>query len=82
MLRPKLPPQKLASIFWIMIGIYVAIHAYLLGLGSFHHPGPGFILFLVALFLTILGAIDLPETYIRRLETEKRRGPYTEGKYQ
>ena len=55
----------LPKIFWIVIGIYVAIHAYQLGLGHFHSPGPGFIFFGAALFLSILGAFDLGGTLIR-----------------
>ena len=37
--------QRTGSIFWFIIGGYVAIYAYLLGLGRFRHPGPGFIFF-------------------------------------
>lgn len=63
------------SIFWISIGIYVAIQAYLLGLGSFHQPGPGFIFFLAALVLTFLSAIDLVVTFMGRLKMEKEEKP-------
>ena len=64
----------LPKIFWIAIGIYVAIHAYQLGLGQFHSPGPGFIFFLAALFLIILGGIDLGGTLIQRMEKGKEEG--------
>lgn len=65
--------ERVSSIFWVMIGIYVAIHAYKLGLGSFRRPGSGFIFFLAALFLTILSAIDLAETYNRKTKTSKAK---------
>jgi len=55
-----------SSIFWLMIGIYTAIHAYRLGLGRFHHPGAGFVFFLAALFLTIMSAIDLVLTFFEK----------------
>ena len=51
--------HQAASLFWLIIGVYVAITAYRLGLGHFHKPGPGFIFFWTALFLIILSAIDL-----------------------
>ena len=59
------------SIFWFMIGIYVAIHSYLLGLGSFNHPGPGLIFFLSALLLIILSAIDVAGFFFIRPRTGK-----------
>ncbi len=61
------------SIFWVTIGIYVAIHAYHLGLGRLRHPGPGFIFFWAGFLLIILGAIDLARTFLwkSKKETEK-----------
>ena len=49
----------IGGIFWLVIGLYVGIKAYLLGLGSLHHPGPGFIFFVAALLLIILSLFDL-----------------------
>ena len=59
------------SIFWILIGIYVVIHAYHLGLGRFRHPGPGFIFFLAAWLLIILGVVDLAGTLVGKSEKDK-----------
>jgi len=63
--------HRVGSIFWLIIGVYTSISAYRLGLGSFRQPGPGFIFFLAALFLTILSAIDLGSTFIRKPKTDK-----------
>jgi len=41
------------------IGSYVVIRAWRLGLGTLDMPGPGFIFFLAAWLLIVLGAIDL-----------------------
>jgi putative tricarboxylic transport membrane protein len=54
------------SIFWLMIGISTAIHAYQLGFGHFRNPGPGFIFFLASLILIIFSAIDLALTFVRQ----------------
>jgi len=59
-----------------MIGTYTAIHAYQLGLGSFRHPDRGFIFFLCALLLIILGAIDLARTFIGKHKKEKDKEEY------
>jgi putative tricarboxylic transport membrane protein len=51
--------QQIASLFWLVVGVYVAIGAYRLGLGHLHRPGSGFIFFWVALFVIVLALIDL-----------------------
>jgi putative tricarboxylic transport membrane protein len=51
--------QQMASLFWLAVGIYVAIGAYRLGLGHLHRPGSGFIFFWVSLLVVILALIDL-----------------------
>jgi hypothetical protein len=63
-------------IFWLMIGIYTAIHAYQLGLGHFGNPGPGFIFFFAALLLIILSAIDLALTFIKQSRIDKGKNEY------
>lgn len=70
-----------ASIFWIIIGVYTLIGAYRLGLGSLRQPGPGFIFFLAALFLTILGAIDLGSSLIgkSKADEDKKEKPIWVG---
>lgn len=49
----------LSSIFWLLIGLYVCLHAYNLGFGKLHEPGPGFIFFLAGALLSILSVISL-----------------------
>jgi putative tricarboxylic transport membrane protein len=62
----------LVKIFWLAIGIFVAIHAYQLGVGNFRSPGPGFIFFFAALFLVVLSVMDLTIAYIGRSKTDNR----------
>ena len=38
--------NRIGSLFWMALGIYVAIHAYQLGIGRLRQPGPGFLFFL------------------------------------
>jgi len=73
--------HRTGSIFWIVIGVYVSIGAYRLGLGNFHQPGPGFIFFLAALFLTILSAIDLGSSFIGKpkVAVDKKEKPIWVG---
>jgi putative tricarboxylic transport membrane protein len=65
--------DRVGSIFWLMMGIYIAIHSYRLGLGHLHQPGPGFIFFLTALLLIILSAIELARTFIGKPKTYKEK---------
>jgi len=43
----------IVNIFLFLFAIFFAIGAYRLGLGSFHRPGPGFIIFLASMVLLI-----------------------------
>ncbi len=61
------------SIFWILIGVYVCIGGYQLGLGKFQQPGPGLIFFLTALILIILGVIDLIGSFIGNPQIGERK---------
>ena len=63
----------IGNVFWLVIGAYTAIKAYLLGLGNLRHPGAGFIFFVAALLLIILSLIDLAGTFIRKSEKDQGR---------
>jgi len=65
--------QRMGSIFWLIIGIYVAIASYRLGLGRLHKPGPGFIFFLTSLILMILSIADLIVNFIKKPEIDKEK---------
>jgi putative tricarboxylic transport membrane protein len=75
--------SRCTSIFWTLIGIYVAIHAYWLGLGHLHSPGPGFIFFLAAVLLIVLSVADLLITFTgtgnAAIGGEKRETPVWSG---
>lgn len=60
---------RIGSIFWLIIGIYVTIAAYCMGLGRLHKPGTGFIFFMAGSLLAILSMIDLVGTFIRKPST-------------
>ena len=65
--------QRMGSIFWLIIGIYITIAAYRLGLGHLYKPGPGFIFFLAGLFLTFLSILDLLVNFVRKPEMDKNK---------
>jgi len=65
--------RRVGCIFWLVIGVYTASHAYQLGLGHLRHPGPGFIFFLSALFLIILSATDLAGSFFGKPKMDKEK---------
>ena len=71
--------RQAVSLFWLIIGVYVAITAYRLGLGHFHKPGPGFIFFWTALFLIILSAIDLAAALRGKSQKDAEEKPIWSG---
>ena len=48
--------EKWSSLVWLGIAIYICVGSLRLSLGSFHHPGPGFLSFYAGL---ILGGLAL-----------------------
>jgi hypothetical protein len=66
---------RVGSIFWLLIGLYVAIVAYKLGVGTFNQPGRGFIFFLAALLLMIFSAIDLARIFIGKRKNDQEENP-------
>jgi len=60
--------DRLSSIFWFLMGLYVCFHAYKLGLGKLHEPGPGFIFILAGVLLSILSIINLLGTFFKKVK--------------
>ncbi len=67
----------IGSIFWLSVGLYVAIKAYFLGLGSLHHPGAGFIFFVAAILLIILSFVDLASSLAKKPERGREKEEYS-----
>ncbi len=63
---PMIKNDRVSSIFWFFIGIYVCIHAYYLSLGRLHKPGPGFIFFLAGALLSILSVLNFVGTLTKK----------------
>jgi putative tricarboxylic transport membrane protein len=51
--------DRWSSLFWLAIAIAVCIRSYLLGLGSLHNPGPGFLFFWCGVILAGLSLLVL-----------------------
>jgi hypothetical protein len=62
--------KKYSSLIWFLIGIYVCLHAYKLGVGKPSTPGPGFIFFLAAAILIMLSFLDLFQNIIKNSKDE------------
>ena len=64
--------KKYSSLIWVLIGIYVCFHAYILGVGTPSTPGPGFIFFIASAILIILSILDLLQNIIRNSKEKTR----------
>ncbi len=47
-------PDQSSSLFWLVIGIGIALYSLKYGFGNLHEPGPGFITFFAGTILIIL----------------------------
>lgn len=63
--------DRLSSIFWLILSVAVCIHAYELGLGGFHNPGPGFLFFWSGGGLGVLSIMILLPTMKKSEEASK-----------
>ncbi len=55
--------ETVSALFWLLVGVVVATHAWRLGLGHLYEPGPGFIFFLSAGLLIVLSTVHLVTSF-------------------
>ncbi len=67
--------QTCAAVFWVVLGIFVSVYSYRLGLGSVSSPGPGFFPFCLGLIFFLLAVVVL----IRALLESEQYAAWTEG---
>lgn len=67
--------QTCAAAFWVVLGMFVSVYAYRLGLGSVSSPGPGFFPFCLGLIFFLLAVVVL----IRALLEGEQYVTWTEG---
>jgi putative tricarboxylic transport membrane protein len=58
--------DRISGIFWLCFSILIIIQSYRLGLGTLHHPGPGFLFFWVNIILGIMSVIVLVRAWVRK----------------
>lgn len=64
--------DRISGIFWLIFSVFVTIESYRLGLGTLHHPGPGFLFFWAAIVLGIMSLIIFIRAW-RNRESEEAR---------
>jgi len=60
-----------ASLFVALLSGWVAKQAYTMGLGTFHSPGPGFMVFVASLLLCLLALHTLFKSLVQRQEASR-----------
>ena len=58
--------DRLSSLFWFIIGLYVCLHSYSLGVGKPSSPGQGFIFFLAGAALSVLSIFNFLRTFSQK----------------
>jgi putative tricarboxylic transport membrane protein len=56
--------DRISGIFWLCFSIIIIILSYRLGLGTLHHPGPGFLFFWVNIALGIMSLVVLIRAWV------------------
>lgn len=63
--------ELVGGFFWFILGIILCIESIRLDLGAFGFPGPGFMPFLLGVFIGLLGLIHMFTFILNRLGEEK-----------
>jgi len=64
--------DKITSLFWFCLGLFITLKSTRIGLGSVSDPGPGFIFFLSGILLCLLSAVVFIAAYRRNAEDEEK----------
>ena len=55
--------DRISSAFWFIFSLFMSYHAYQLGMGSLHEPGPGFVYFWTGIVIALLAATVLAGSF-------------------
>jgi putative tricarboxylic transport membrane protein len=66
-----------AAVFWVVLGVFVSLYSWWMGLGTINSPGPGLFPFILGIIFLILAAVVLTEVLVKTgtRETEKDKKP-------
>ncbi len=67
--------DRFSGFFWVILSLVIAFHSYRLGVGSVSDPGPGFIFFYAALFITLMAMLLLVGSWTKK-EGEAEAGVF------
>ncbi len=73
--------DQMSSLVWLAFAIYVCIASSRLSFGSFDHPGPGFLPFLVGIFLGIFSIIAFLQAYLSKITDETTPSWYSKERW-
>ncbi len=62
--------DRISGAFWLAFAIFIGVQSYLLGLGTLHKPGPGFLFFYTSIVLAIMALIVLVRTWTEKKTEE------------
>lgn len=57
--------ERASSVFWLAVGLISLYGSFLLGLGTLHEPGSGFLPFLAGCFICLMAIIVFLQSFIR-----------------
>lgn len=56
--------DRISGIFWLLFAVFVSIQSYRLGMGTLHHPGPGFLFFWTSIALGFMSVVILIRAWV------------------
>jgi putative tricarboxylic transport membrane protein len=71
--------DRISGIFWLVFSLFVSYQSYLLGLGTLHQPGPGFLFFWTAIVVAVLSLMTVLRSFRKAAEEVKGKAIFGKG---
>ncbi len=71
--------DRISGLFWLIFSVFASYHAYKLGMGRLHQPGPGFVFFWTGIVIALLSLTVVLRSFGKRSHEEAKGSIFGKG---
>ena len=71
--------DRISGLFWLIFSVFGSYHAYKLGMGKLHQPGPGFLFFWTGIVIGLLSLTVMLRSFGKRSPDEAKESIFGKG---
>jgi putative tricarboxylic transport membrane protein len=71
--------DRISGLFWLIFSVFGSYHAYKLGMGTLHQPGPGFLFFWTGIVIGLLSLTVILRSFGKRSPDEAKGSIFGKG---